>query len=119
MATYLLSYRHADSYTPGEPDRVAAWQAFFAGLGESLVDVGNPIFARTALGNCDADTTVLGGYSFIAADDLDAAVQLAKGCPALANAGGLEIGEITPLSPDSLATTVQDHARARHRQVDG
>jgi hypothetical protein len=36
------------------------------------------IFTRSTLGDCDADTTVLGGYSFITADDLDAAVQLAK-----------------------------------------
>jgi YCII-related domain len=105
MTTFLLSYRNANNYTPGEPEGIAAWQAFFKALGESVEDIGNPIFARTTLGNCDADTTVLGGYSFISADDLDAAVQLAKGCPALANAGGVEIGEITPLNPQTIAAS--------------
>jgi hypothetical protein len=111
MATFLLSYRSANSYTPGQPEGIAAWQAFFGGLGERVVDIGNPIFARTTLGNCDADTTVLGGYSFIGADDLAAAVELAKGCPALANAGGVEVGEITPLNPETMVTTIADHAR--------
>jgi hypothetical protein len=112
MATFLLSYRNANSYSPGQPEGIAAWKAFLGGLGDSLVDIGNPIFARAALGNCDAGTTVLGGYSFISADDLDAAVRLAAGCPALANAGGVEIGEITPLSPETMAGAVADHARA-------
>jgi hypothetical protein len=39
-------------------------------------------------------------------------VQLAEGCPTLASAGGVEIGEITPLSPETMANTTNDHARA-------
>lgn len=111
MATFLVSYHNATNYTPGDPEGVAAWRAFLEGLGENLVDVGNPISARTTLGNCDAETTVLAGYSFINADDLDAAVQLANGCPALASAGGVEIGEITPLKPEHMPTPVQARAR--------
>ena len=91
MTTFLLSYRSPTSSTPGDPEAIAAWRAFFKGLGDSLEDTGNPIFARTTLGNCDPETTVLGGYSFISAEDLDAAIQLAKGCPAVVNAGGVEI----------------------------
>jgi hypothetical protein len=59
------------------------------------------------------DTTVLGGYSIIDADDdLDAAITLAEGCPTLTTAGGIEVGEITPLNPESVGTTTDDHARA-------
>jgi hypothetical protein len=112
MTTFLLVYRSANSYTPGDPNAVAAWRAFFDDLGDSLVDTGNPIFARSALGDCDSDTTVLGGYSFINADDLETAIALAEGCPALTSAGGVEIGEITPLNPAIVATTLDDHARA-------
>jgi hypothetical protein len=112
MATFLLAYRSARDYVPGDPNVIATWQAFFGGLGDSLEDTGNPIFARAALGNCDAETTVLGGYSFVRADDLEAAVALAKDCPALATAGGVEVGEITPLNPETMATTVQDHPNA-------
>ena len=112
MATFLLTYRSAKDYVLGDPKMIANWQAFFAGLGDRLEDTGNPIFARSALGNCDAETTVLGGYSFVRADDLEAAVALAKGCPALATAGGVEVGEITPLNPETMASSVRDHARA-------
>jgi hypothetical protein len=111
MATFLLTYRSAKEYIPGDRGVIASWRAFFEGLGESLQDTGNPIFARTALGNCDAETTVLGGYSFVRADDLEAAVALAKGCPALTNSGGVEVGEITPLNPETMATA-QHHASA-------
>lgn len=112
MTTFLLTYRSAKDYVPGDPDVIARWRTFFEGLGESLEDTGNPIFARAALGNCDAETTVLGGYSFVRADDLEAAVALAKGCPALATAGGVEVGEITPLNPETMATTVQEQMNA-------
>jgi hypothetical protein len=51
-------------------------------MGANLVDRGNPVFESSTLGNCATDT-VLGGYSLVTADDLEAAVALAKGCPAL------------------------------------
>jgi YCII-related domain len=109
---FLLVYRSAKNYTPGDPDVMASWQAFFEGLGGSLVDTENPIFARSALGDCETNTTVLGGYSIIDADDLDAAIALAEGCPVLTTAGGVEVGEITPLNPENVGTTVDEHARA-------
>jgi hypothetical protein len=111
MATYLLVYRSAKN-APDDPNHMAAWQAFFESLGASVLDTGNPIFDRSALGDCETDTTVLGGYSIISADDLESAVALAKGCPELTSAGGVEVGEITRLSAESVATTVDDHARA-------
>ncbi len=110
MSTFLFAYRAPKNYTPGDPEAMAAWQAFFEDMGSGVVDVGNPIFARTALGN-SADDTVLGGYSLVSADDLESAVAMARGCPTLKNGGGVEVGELTLLSPDSVATTAEDHAR--------
>jgi hypothetical protein len=40
---------------------------------------------------------VLGGYSLITAGDLEAAVELAKGCPFLHQGGGIEVGELAQL----------------------
>jgi hypothetical protein len=70
--------------------------AWFEKLGGAVVDPGNPVGARSSLGNCGSGS-VLGGYSLITADDLEAAVTLAKGCPALAAGGGVEIGELTEM----------------------
>jgi len=97
MAKFLFSYRMSKDYVPGRPDAVAAWSAWFQELGASLVDPGNPVFERAGLGDCGADTA-LGGYSMITADDLDSALALAKGCPALQAGGGVEVGVITELS---------------------
>jgi YCII-related domain len=111
MSKFLFAYRAPKNYSPGSDDVMAAWNAWLEGLGPNLVDAGNPVFERSTLGNCVTDT-VLGGYSLITADDLDAAVALAQGCPALRNGGAVEVGELTLANPDSVASTVADHARA-------
>jgi hypothetical protein len=108
MTTFLLVYRAAKNDTRSDPAVMAAWQTFLEALGGSLVDTGNPIFAQSTLGDCNTDTTVLGGYSIIEAADLDAATALADRCPTLTTAGGVEVGEITPLNPDSVGTTADD-----------
>jgi hypothetical protein len=112
MSTFLFTYRVPKDYIPGSPEVVPAWRAYFDGLSANLLDVGNPVFERTTLGRCAADT-VLGGYSLVSADDLDAAVALAAGCPVLTIGGGVEVGELTLLNPDK-----RDHhdrgSRARH-----
>src|SRR5580700_7071795 len=94
MPKYVLAYRSPKSYVPGQPDAVAAWNQFRIDLGDKVVDFGNPVFEASSLGTCD-DTTCLGGYSFITADDLESAVTLAKGAPIVAVGGGAEVGEIT------------------------
>ena len=108
MPTYLLVYRSATNSPPADQDAMAAWQAFFEDLGSNLVDIGNPIFARNELGDCSNTTTLLGGYSIIAADDIQTAVDLAGRCPELSRDGGVEVGEITLLGPNSAAGTDHD-----------
>ena len=99
MSTYVLTYRAPKGYAAGSPETVAEWRAFFAGLGDQLVERGNPVFARTTAGNCGADTE-LGGYSLVTADDLEAAATMAKACPYVAAGGGVEVGEVTFLTPE-------------------
>jgi hypothetical protein len=65
------------------PDAIANWDAFFQGLGDRVVDRGKPASETAEVGHCGAGTR-LGGYSLISAEDLQSAVALAKGCPALA-----------------------------------
>lgn len=96
MPTYVITNRYPNGYT-GSPEDMAAWNTWFDQLGDNLRDRGNPAFRRSTLGDCGPNTS-LGGYSLIAADDLDQAVALAKGCPALQKAGGVEVGELTPLN---------------------
>ena len=96
MTTFLFSYRTPKGNVPGGPDVAAAWAAWFEEMGTSVIDRGNPVFESASLGHCGADTS-LGGYSLITAEDLDTALALAKGCPALREGGGLEVGVITEI----------------------
>jgi hypothetical protein len=91
MATFVFAYRVPADFVPGRPETVAAWTAWFDGMGASLADVGKPVLKSAALGECGAGTR-LGGYSLITAGDLDAALVTAKGCPAIQHGGGIEVG---------------------------
>jgi hypothetical protein len=98
MATFLFSYRMPAEYQPGRPDAIANWDAFFQGLGDRVVDAGKPVSETAEVGHCGAGTRP-GGYSLISAEDLESAVALAQGCPALAEGAGVQVGLLTDLAP--------------------
>lgn len=98
MAKFLFSYRAHKDYTLGRPDTAAAWRAWFDSMGTTLVDRGLPVVESSPLGNLGADTR-LGGYSIVTADDFEAALAIAKGCPGLSQGGGVEVGELIDLEP--------------------
>jgi hypothetical protein len=93
MPQYVLTYRNPTGYVPTAETR-AAWMAWFDGMGDQLVDQGKPAVARARLGNCNPESTELGGFSIIQADDLEAAAAAAKGCPHLDRDGGVEVGQL-------------------------
>lgn len=94
MAKYVISYRAPKDYVPGREDDMAAWAAWFKSTGKNLVDFGSPVRDTIQIGECGAEQR-LRGYSVISADDLDAALLIAKGCPGLKDAGfGVEIGVV-------------------------
>ena len=102
MANYLLTF-HGGSMPESkeEQDQVmSAWTNWFGKLGDSLVDGGNPISASKAIspdGSVMDATSAPSGYSIIKADDLDSAVELAKGCPVLAGGAAVVVSETIPV----------------------
>jgi hypothetical protein len=102
MPSYLLSFRAPIDYQ-STPDTRAAWNEFFQAISTHLEDIGNPIFRRQTIGDTGTDT-VLGGYTLINADTLEQARELATGCPLSELGGGVEIGELTPVSEMSGAS---------------
>ena len=94
MAKFVISYRAPRDCVPGRADDMAAWTAWFDGMAASLADIGTPVREVTQLGECGAIQR-LRGYSVVTADDLPAALALAKGCPGLADPGfGVEVGVV-------------------------
>lgn len=105
MPKYVLLYTTAGDAgqatlapTPEEQQAsTAAWGTWFAGMGEHVVDAGNPFGPSTTLasdGSASAGAASrLTGYSVVEAESLDAAAALAKGCPNLADGGDVQIYE--------------------------
>lgn len=81
MAKFVLVYHGGKMpETPEEKDRVmAAWGAWMEGLGDALVDPGNPFGPPKSIGGEASDPAT--GYSILEAPDQDAAVEMASGNP--------------------------------------
>jgi hypothetical protein len=100
MTKYLLVY-HGGSMpdSPAEQAKVMnAWGTWMGGLGDTLVDGGNPVGAtKTIMGNGSVSegggANPASGYSIISAESLEAAVKAAKSCPVLAGGGSIEVAE--------------------------
>jgi hypothetical protein len=96
---YLLVYR-GGGMPEGEAAQeavMAAWGEWFGRLGAAVADPGNPAFRSRSIaanGTVSSEgTSSVSGYSILTADDLDAAVDLAKGCPVLAAGASIEVVE--------------------------
>ena len=102
MANFLLTF-HGGSMpeTKAEQDQVMqAWTDWFSAIGNALVDGGNPISQTRAIspdGSVMDATSAPSGYSILRADNLDAAVALAKGCPVLAGGAVVLVSETLPV----------------------
>jgi hypothetical protein len=105
MANFVLLYSGGGmAETPAEQEAsMQAWGAWFGKLGSALVDGGNPFtpVAKTiSSGGKVSDGpagTLATGYSIIKADSLDAAVELATGCPILTDGGQVTVYETFPV----------------------
>jgi len=99
MPAFLFSYRAPAEYQVGDPDMSERWRAWFQSLGSSVTTLGNPVAEAAEVGHCGAGTR-LGGYSVITADDLEAALAMAKSCPAVEAGAGVEVGVIAEVSSE-------------------
>ena len=97
MANYVFAYK-GGSMAATESEReaaMAAWGSWFGSLGAAVVEVGNPFGASPSVSpnGSSGQAGSLSGYSVVAADDLAAAAELAKGAPVVANGGSVEVYE--------------------------
>lgn len=99
MANFIYAFHGgAMPDTPEEGAAVMAkWGAWMAGLGSALVHPGAPVgMSKTVSASGIADNggaNPVSGYMVISAADMDAACEIAKGCPIIDNGGSVEIAE--------------------------
>jgi hypothetical protein len=94
VGKYVLVYQGGAMAETEEAQQeaMARWGAWFGSLGAAVVDGGAPFGANAAVGGGGASTG-LTGYSILEAADLGAAVELAGGCPILADGGSVDVYE--------------------------
>ena len=98
MPKFVFAYHGGKK--PESPEEgaqvMAAWSAWFEKLGGAVVDPGNPVsISKTVSAAGVADNggaNPLSGYSIVNADNIEAAIEMAKGCPIL-DAGSVEVAE--------------------------
>ena len=100
MSNYMFAYSGGNGVAEDQAERdaqMAKWGQWLGQLGSKLVDVGAPTGAAKTVGTGgsvnDGGSRGLTGYSIVAADSLDAAVELAKGCPVLEVGGAVDVYE--------------------------
>ena len=98
MSKYAFVYAGgAMAETPeAQQASMDAWNQWFSTLGEAIVDGGNPFGASASISGdtvTESGRLGAGGYSLVAANSLQDAVGLAKGCPIITDGGTVDVYE--------------------------
>jgi len=93
MSKFVFAFKTQNGRVPSDTEE-AEWGKWFQELGATVTDYGNRVGRSRQLGV----TGALGGYVVVEAGSLDAAVDIAKGCPALRHDGGIEVAEVVSSS---------------------
>jgi hypothetical protein len=92
MSNYVLSFRSPKGQVPSAEEE-QAWMQWFGTIGSSIVQQGSRVGDSRTLGSAGDGRSALSGYTVVKAASLDAAEQLAAGCPGLAHGATVEVGE--------------------------
>ena len=99
MPNYMFAYhggRKPESPEEGA-EMMTKWKAWIADLGDAMVNPGTPMGMSKTVSSGgvtdDGGPNPLSGYSILAADSMDAALEIAKGCPFLAMGGTIEVAQ--------------------------
>jgi hypothetical protein len=100
MANYVFVYSGGKGVSVDEAERTAQyaqWGRWFEALDSAVVDGGVATGTAKTVGPggsiSDCGSRGITGYSIVSADSLDAAVELAKGCPVLEIGGAVDVYE--------------------------
>ena len=100
MSNYIIAY-HGGS-KPASPEEGASqmekWKQWIADLGDAAINPGQPLTNTRIVSSegvsDDGGTNPMSGYSIVAADSMEAALEIARACPFLETGGTLEVAEL-------------------------
>ena len=98
MSNYVFAYYGEPKFkSPEEGAKyMEKWGVWVGNLGKALVNPGVPLKrAKTVSSGAVSDNNIsnrLTGYSVVQADNMDAAIEMAKGCPHLEH-GTVDVAE--------------------------
>ena len=85
MKKFVFLYNSDPSEVPSD-DVMDVWMKWFESIKESTLDMGNPLMEGMLVTSMSAskitpEMNPIGGYTLIKAEDMNAAVAIAKSCP--------------------------------------
>ena len=103
MKKFIVLYSGGKAPTNPQEGQASmkAWQAWFGGLGEAVVEAGAPFGGSKTVSTSGIQEggsgNVSNGYSLVQADDLAGAAKLVKECPILSGGGKVHVFELAAM----------------------
>lgn len=100
MPDYIIAYKGGNP--PATKEEGAAhmtkWQKWIVDLGDDAVNPGTPLGKSRIVSaggvSIDGGDNPMSGFSVVRAEDMEAALEIAKACPFLSTGGTLEVAEM-------------------------
>lgn len=103
MPNFMIAY-HGGSQPKTKEEGAAQmekWKEWIKGLGDSIVNPGTPLPSSKIVAangvKDDGDPNSMKGFAIVKADNMDAAVKIAKSDPFLANGGTIRVSQMTEM----------------------
>ncbi len=97
MTNYIFAFHSGPTPEAPSPEVMDKWMKWFGEMGDAVVDGGAPVGMSKTVASSgvsdDGGANPISGYSIIKADSIEAACEIAKGCPALPSGGSVEVAE--------------------------
>ena len=100
MAKFVFAYHGGKApESPEEGEKVmAAWNAWYQSMGDAVIDGGGPCGMSQTVTASGVDnnggSNPISGLTQVEATNIEAAIEMAKGCPITADGGSVEVAEI-------------------------
>jgi len=100
MPDYIIAYKGGNPPTTKEEGaaHMAKWEKWIVDLGNDAVNPGTPLgksrIVSASGASTDGGDNPMSGFSVVRAENMDAALEIAKACPFLSTGGTLEVAEM-------------------------